>query len=205
MDFSVVYGPTVSHLRDKFLHELRDSCILGPDAVLICGDFNLIRNRSEKVGKSYNYVLSNRFNKCISDLELMELGLNDRRFTWSRSVLSKSQALLDRFLCSTSWHDHFRNSGAYSLPRVQSYHNPIIVNTNAVSFTGNKTIKFEKDWLVHEGFSDLLIHWWNSYHLSHEVGNSWRIKLQFMRQKLRGWNNNLRASQRKTKKKHLLH
>ena len=50
--FSVVYGPTVSHLRGSFLDEIREISQLGPEAVLICGDFNLIR--SEKVGKIFN-------------------------------------------------------------------------------------------------------------------------------------------------------
>jgi mannosylglycoprotein endo-beta-mannosidase len=54
--FSVVYGPTVSHLRGAFFDEIRSICSLGSGAVLICGDFNLIRRRSEKIGKSFNYV-----------------------------------------------------------------------------------------------------------------------------------------------------
>ena len=52
--FSVVYGPTVSHLRGPFLNEIREICTLGPDAVMICGDFNLIRRRSEKeIGRAH--------------------------------------------------------------------------------------------------------------------------------------------------------
>lgn len=45
---------------------------LGCDALLICGDFNMIRKRSEKIGKSFNHVVSSRFNTWISDLQLIE-------------------------------------------------------------------------------------------------------------------------------------
>ena len=197
--FSVVYGPTVSQLRTSFLLELRDICNLGPAAVLI-----LLGGGVRKLVILIIYVLSSRFNACIADLELLEISLNDRKFTWARSVSSNSNALLDRFFCTTEWNSHFHNSGAFSLPRIQSDHNPIIVSTQAVSFRGNKFIRFEQDWLHQDGFSELVIKWLHSYPLSCEWGNGWRLKLQFLRQKLRGWNNNFRAQQRLSKKQILL-
>lgn len=45
---TVVYGPVVSTLRNVFLSELRSIPSLGPAAWLVFGDFNLIRNRTEK-------------------------------------------------------------------------------------------------------------------------------------------------------------
>ena len=79
--FSVVYGPTISSLRAPFLQELRDIETLGATAFLICGDFNMIRRRSEKIGRTYDHVVSRRFNECISDLQLLDLPLQDRNFT----------------------------------------------------------------------------------------------------------------------------
>ena len=102
-----------------------------------------------------------------------------------------------------SWNSHFNCSGAFSLPRVQSDHNPIILHTQAMSFISLQIFRFEKDWLSQEGFIDLVIKWWSSFQLQAEFGNGWRLKLQFLRQKLRGWNNNLRAEQNR-QKKHLL-
>lgn len=39
-----------------------------------------------RVGNSDNHVVSRRFNHLISDLQLLELSLNDRQFTWARSA-----------------------------------------------------------------------------------------------------------------------
>lgn len=43
--------------------------------------FNMIRRRSNKIGRSYDHVVSRRFNECISDLQLLDLPLQDRNFT----------------------------------------------------------------------------------------------------------------------------
>jgi hypothetical protein len=66
---------------------------------LIYGDFNMVGKISEKVGKTFNYALSNRFNSLINNLQLLELPLSDRKFTWAKSITLDSFALLDRFFC----------------------------------------------------------------------------------------------------------
>ena len=95
--FTVVYGPVLSSQRSTFLTELRSISGLCSLPWLIGGDFNLIRARHERQGPSFNYILSNRFNNVISDLDLMELPIHNCKFTWARSVSSPSRSLLDRF------------------------------------------------------------------------------------------------------------
>lgn len=46
--FTTVYGPVISSKRTDFLNEIRCISQLGFSSWLICGDFNLIRSRSEK-------------------------------------------------------------------------------------------------------------------------------------------------------------
>ena len=47
---------------------------------------------------------------------------------------------------------------------------------------------------IYQHGTAICVKWWNSYTSTNDVGNSWRLKLQFMRQKLRGWNNNLKEN-----------
>lgn len=202
--FTIVYGPVQYSLRNNFLSEIQSISILGPSAWLICGDFNLIRNRAEKQGPSYNFILSNRFNNLIANLNLIDYHLTDRKFTWARSISSPSKALLDRYLCTTDWFSHFSNSIVTSLPRAFSDHNPIILHTDSLTTTQNKIIKFEKTWLTQPGFTELIIKWWNSYILASDLGTSWKFKLQFLRRKLRGWHNNLQGEKNRQKNE-LLH
>lgn len=79
--FTVVYGPVLSSKRIDFLNEIRNISLLGHSSWIIGGDFNLIRSRTEKMGPSYNSMLCNRFNTLISDLNLIDLPLLNRRFT----------------------------------------------------------------------------------------------------------------------------
>lgn len=123
------------------------------------------------------------------------MSLLDRKFTWARSTGSQSKALLDRFFCISTWFSHYPNSVVTSLPRAFSDHNPIVPKTSSTC----KTVRFERIWLSQEGFSDLVIQWWNSFILNSDLGNSWKFKLQFFRKKLRGWNANLQGEKRKIK------
>lgn len=200
---TVVYGPVLANQRSSFLSEIRTIPSLGPPAWLLFGDFNLIRNKSEKQGPSYNYILSNRFNSLISNLNLIELALSDRKFSWSRFITSNSKALLDRYFCSIDWFSYFPNTIVTSLPRLYSDHNPIILHTESISTSFRKNIKFEKAWISQEGFSTLLATWWHSFQLEDDLGNSWKFKLQFLRRKLRGWNSNFQGENRRNKQ-HLL-
>jgi hypothetical protein len=102
---------------------------LGYTTWLIEGDFYLLRKRSEKQGKSFNHVVSKRFNSLIHYLQLVEISLYDKKYTWTRSISSNTFALLDRFICTVSWQQHYIHSLATSLSRVSSDHNPMILHT----------------------------------------------------------------------------
>lgn len=143
--------------------------------------------------------MSNRFNNLIADLTLIELPLHNRKYTWARSSTSSSKALLDRFLCTSSWLNHYSSSLVHSLPRVHSDHNPLILQTDSITTTINKNIKFDKNWLNQEGFIDLVIHWWSELQLTSDIGNSWKYKLQHLRRKLRGWSFNLQGEKKRLK------
>ena len=61
--FTSVYGPVVSKKRSSFLTELQNIYNLGHDAWLITGDFNMLRKKYEKQGKSFDFVVSSRFHR----------------------------------------------------------------------------------------------------------------------------------------------
>lgn len=100
-----------------------------------------------RVGNSYNHVVSRRFNHLISDLQLLELSLNDRQFTWARSATYKSLALLDRFFCTLDWERLYAQAYIYSLPRVFSDHSPLILKVDNSLSPKTSNFKFEKTWL----------------------------------------------------------
>jgi hypothetical protein len=80
------------------------------------------------------------------------------------------------------------------LPLVQSDHTPLVLYSHKQNFHTNFPIHFEKYWLQQHIFIDLFMTWWNSYILPIlDIGEYWRLKLYFIRKKLRGWSLNLKA------------
>lgn len=62
------------------LREVRRTC-LGP--WLLPGDFNLIYRSEDKNNANINRAMMGRFKRLLNDLELREIELLGRRFTWS--------------------------------------------------------------------------------------------------------------------------
>lgn len=61
-------------------------------------DFNEIRNVNERQGCSNRERGMKDFNKFIEDLELVDLQLLGRKFTWSNSQDGEKWSRIDRFL-----------------------------------------------------------------------------------------------------------
>jgi exonuclease III len=77
-----VYGPTEHADKGDFLHELRDvrSACLGP--WMVCGDFNMIYQASDK-NNNRLHTSGRTFRSLLDDLHLDELHLSGRLYTWS--------------------------------------------------------------------------------------------------------------------------
>jgi hypothetical protein len=114
--------------------------------------------------------------------------------------ISPSFALLDRFLCSTSWKHQFSLCISISLLRYQFDHNVLLIDSNHTNINRTqKIIRFEKTWIGNEEFEKLIIKWWLEYSLAADLGNNWKDKLQFIRRQIRGWSNNLKGEIKRTK------
>lgn len=73
------------------------------------------------------------------------------------------------------------------------------LDTQSVQLPPFKTIQFDKTWLAIESFYDLVVKWWLECPLTNDIGLSWKFKMQLLRQKLRGWNSNIRGEKKRAK------
>jgi len=107
-----VYGPQSNDDKLLFLQESRDlrSGCIGP--WLIVGDFNIIVREEEKNTGIINRAMMGRFRWPINDLNLKELPMVGRRFTWSNQQDNPTLVKLDRVLCSIDWEQLFFSSNA---------------------------------------------------------------------------------------------
>jgi exonuclease III len=105
--FTGVYGPQTDDLKVQFLQELRsvrEACV-GPWAV--GGDFNLIYLAEDKNNNNLDRAMMGRFRRALSDLQLKELPLLGRKFTWSNERAAPTLVRLDRVFFTADWEDIF--------------------------------------------------------------------------------------------------
>jgi hypothetical protein len=79
--FTSVYGPTLLRLRNNLWSELSNTRLLSDVAWLIGKDFNVVRHRSERKGRSFNHSISKKINNFINNNQLIDLKSNDRLYT----------------------------------------------------------------------------------------------------------------------------
>lgn len=91
------YGPADDSRKDEFLAEMQD---IKPNTAIpwmIIGDFNLIYQATDKNNLNLNRRLMGKFRRTLDECELMEMTLQNRRYTWSNERENPTLVRLDRF------------------------------------------------------------------------------------------------------------
>jgi hypothetical protein len=94
--FTGVYSPQRDVDKRAFLRELQDIHDLHVGPWLVAGDFNLIVDTEDKSRGCLHRSMMARFRRTLSALELKELYLNGRWFTWSNERERLTLEKLDR-------------------------------------------------------------------------------------------------------------
>jgi hypothetical protein len=140
---TVVFGPQEDGNKLLFMNELRQISTLTFDRWLVIGDFNMITRPQDKSSGNINLRLMGTFRKLLDDLELKELGLKGRMFTWSNS---RTHTRIDRAFCSSEWDTIFPNStlqaGSQTTARYCWLETQIVEN---IEVSGSK--RFGQDYL----------------------------------------------------------
>jgi hypothetical protein len=79
-----VYGAAQNEFNEGFLRELVHTISNEKNPVLVGGDFNIIRSPNEKNNERYDNHWPFLFNAIINSLDLRELQLSGRQFTWAK-------------------------------------------------------------------------------------------------------------------------
>jgi hypothetical protein len=85
-----VYGPTANNLKTDFITELRMIACLHDLPWLLLGDFNILRDPAESTSTNPNTHGMVEFNEMIIDLQMKEIPLYGRSFTWSNMLPNPS-------------------------------------------------------------------------------------------------------------------
>ncbi|XP_057733783.1 uncharacterized protein LOC130948945 [Arachis stenosperma] len=144
----LVYG---AHGREKkrvVWEEL--SYVAGLCQVPFCllGDFNEILQIEDRKGATSLPVSAEEFKSWVQDMELVDLPLNDRKFTWFKG---QSCSKIDRVLVTIEWVEEFPDIRLNGGPRGLSDHCPLIMETTRAS-GGPRLFRSLDSWFTHEGF-----------------------------------------------------
>eukprot|EP00253_Pinus_taeda_P018950 PITA_18950 len=187
------YGPQRTEDKISFLSSLnkiisrypRSKCIIG-------GDFNMITTLLEKKGglRKLNKD-SEAFTSFIDNVKLVDILPKSGNFTWNnrrggeRLIASR----LDHFLISENIILDGITVESDILPTRGSDHWPISLTVAVQGTPRNKPFRFEKFWLDHPNFLELVEKWW-SEPLEGNGSKMFNLqkKLRIIKEKIKEWN-----------------
>ncbi|GKA33567.1 RNA-directed DNA polymerase, eukaryota [Tanacetum coccineum] len=155
-----IYAPQESKEKKSLWDFLHHEIGKWNGDVIIMGDFNEVRCKSDRFGSQYNHHGAQRFNSFILNAGLVEVNLGGCHFTWCHKSASK-MSKLDRFLVSESVLSSCPNINAISLDRFLSDHRPILLKDNRYDY-GPTPFRFFHHWLEMDGFQKFMENIWKS-------------------------------------------
>jgi hypothetical protein len=96
-----IYGSAQSQNKAAFLAELANTCSKENLPFLVGGDFNIMRKLEDKSCGDFDTKWPSLFNVVIKSLDLREIVMTGRQFTWAGAGGNPTEKL-DRVLASTS-------------------------------------------------------------------------------------------------------
>eukprot|EP00253_Pinus_taeda_P010390 PITA_10390 len=188
-----VYGPQKIEDKISFLYSLNKLIIRHPmSKCILGGDFNMITTLLEKKGglRKLNKDAKS-FTSFIENAKLVDIYTKSGNFTWNnrrggnRMIASR----LDRFMISESITMDGILAESDILPSGGSDHWPISLIVVVQGTPRNKPFRFEKFWLEHPNFLQLVENWW----LEPLEGKGSKMfnlqkKLRLIKDKIKEWN-----------------
>jgi hypothetical protein len=184
-----VYGAAQDELKADILRELVNLAKDNPYPILIGGDFNLLRFRHEKSKGHIDEHWPFLFNAVIDSLDLREVAMTGRQFTWANSQPEPTYEKLDRVLMDTEWEDKFPMVTVRALERIEklSDHASILLTTGTPRPPHKRPFKFELGWLQRDGFHDMVRKVWERPVSGNTPILMWNNKICALRKHLSGW------------------
>jgi hypothetical protein len=156
-----VYGAAQDKNKHEFLAELVRTCEVETIPMLLAGYFNILRKPEEKSNDNFNPRWPFIFNAIIENLNLREIAMSGRQFTWASKRETPTFENFYRVLASVEWEQKFPLVSVRALTRSGSDHTPLLIDVGIQTHVGNKArFAFELAWLEQDGFYELVAAEW---------------------------------------------
>ncbi|XP_057719883.1 uncharacterized protein LOC130934317 [Arachis stenosperma] len=152
----LIYGAHTREEKRVVWEELSYTAGLCQVPCCFMGDFNEVINIEERKGSTSLTASAEEFKDWVQDMHLLDLPLNDRKFTWFRG---QSCSRIDRVLVSLEWVEEFPEIRLRGGPRGLSDHCPMIVEDSRFR-DGPRPFRSLDSWFTHEGFLRMVKEEW---------------------------------------------
>jgi hypothetical protein len=127
-----------------------------------------------------------RFRRALDDLQLDELQLSGRRYTWSNHRDSPTLERLDRAFASVDWLEQHANYYLRCLSSDASDHAPLLLVLNSEPWSRPR-FRFDEYWIKVPGFLDAVHDAWNGGVAASDPCRLLDQKLRGVAKALRRW------------------
>ncbi|GJT57077.1 RNA-directed DNA polymerase, eukaryota, reverse transcriptase zinc-binding domain protein [Tanacetum coccineum] len=181
-----VYAPQELSEKKMLWDYLLDVIVKWDGEVVSMGDFNEVRDNSERYGSVFNKHGADAFNAFIANAGLVEVPLGGCSFTWCHKSATK-MSKLDRFLVSDNLMCSCPSISSTSLDRFLSDHRPIIMREIHYDY-GPTPFKFFHYWFEIDGFDKLVEESWKEANVTeHNSYSKFMQKIKYLKEKIRTW------------------
>ncbi|XP_071691484.1 uncharacterized protein [Rutidosis leptorrhynchoides] len=175
-----------NHQDKKKLWDSLDSLMDGIDTGwVICGDFNEVRDRSDRLNCVFHEARARRFNEFIIRNNLIEIPIVGRKFTRVSDDGSKLSKL-DRFFVTDNFITLWKDLSICALDRKELDHCPLLLRDGIIDY-GPKPFKIFDEWLFKEGVDRVIIDGWNKDVRCSKKDCIFRDKLKNVKGELKIW------------------
>jgi hypothetical protein len=146
---------------------------------LIMGNFNLIKDpldRSRRGGDNNNTM---NFSSAIQALDLEEIPLKGRNFTWSNMQNDPLLEKLAWIFASADWTSEFPNTMASPLARLGYDHIPIHIQVGT-HIPKAHLFRVENYWFEFDGIMELITDSWNMAPFKQDSTLNINIKFKYL-------------------------
>ncbi|GJS93017.1 RNA-directed DNA polymerase, eukaryota [Tanacetum coccineum] len=182
----VVYAPQEAKEKRMLWDYLAHVSNQWVGKLVMMGDFNEVRYKSDRYGSNFNAHDAEIFNSFIYNAGLDEVPLGGSAYTWCLKSASK-MSKLDRFFVSENLLSMCPNITAITLERFISDHRPILLREVRYDY-GPIPFRFYRYWLEVDGFDKLVRDSWNVAPVNKKnVIRNFMGKLKFLKDHIRSW------------------
>ena len=165
------------------------------DPWIIAGDFKTVRSGEDRSTGRATLAEICRFNDAVRDLQIQELPLLDRAFTWSNGQDPPILTRIDRVFINASWDTSMPNSTLHTIPKVTSDHCPLKVEAST-TIPASRIFGYENNWKFKAGFADLVGGAWRHFNQGENAANTLCKNLKGLRAAIGKWRKKLQPDRK---------